>query len=111
MASFEILLSSVRSETPTSFFLVLSKTAFLTCCLPPLLGGAIPPASFLRPARLVTACPLSSQQSSSRTKENIGRKPLRVAGIVASLPLGAQRGILNYALSTAKLRLVFVWGS
>lgn len=58
MASFEILLISVRSDTPTSFFLVLSKTALVAnwdfCCP----GRAAPPAaaaSFLRPARLVTA--------------------------------------------------------
>lgn len=56
MASFEILLISVRSETPTSFFLVLSNTAFLTWGSPPL-----PPdawallLSFFRPARFVTA--------------------------------------------------------
>lgn len=57
MASLEILLIRVRSDTPTSFFLVLSKTAFLAnpaFCPPP---GAAPPASFLRPARLDTACP------------------------------------------------------
>lgn len=29
MASLETLLSSVRSDTPTSFFLVVSKVAFL----------------------------------------------------------------------------------
>ena len=34
IASFEILLMSVRSDTPTSFFLVDSKTAFRTCGLP-----------------------------------------------------------------------------
>ena len=57
MASFEILLNSVRSETPTSFFLVLSKTAFLTCCCPPRLleGPVVVLGSFLRPARFVTA--------------------------------------------------------
>ena len=54
MASFEILLSSVRSETPTSFFFVLSKTAFLTWGFPPALEAFALPASFLRPARLVT---------------------------------------------------------
>ena len=59
IASLEILLISVRSDTPTSFFLVLSKTAFLNCGRPPLLppvrlaSGA---ASFLRPALLVTPC-------------------------------------------------------
>ncbi len=57
MASLEILLKSVRSETPTSFFLVLSKTAFLTCCCPPRLleGPVVVLGSFLRPARFVTA--------------------------------------------------------
>lgn len=56
MASLEILLIRVRSETPTSFFLVDSKTAFFANCdcgwPPPALE---PPASFLRPARFVTA--------------------------------------------------------
>jgi hypothetical protein len=54
MASLEILLISVRSETPTSFFFVVSKTAFAAnwafCCPPPAA------ASFLRPARFDTAC-------------------------------------------------------
>ena len=57
MASLEILLISVRSETPTSFFLVVSKTAFVAnwafCCPPPAAAAAA--ASFLRPARLDTA--------------------------------------------------------
>jgi hypothetical protein len=54
-----ILLIKVKSDTPTSFFFVVSKTAFL-------IGPLLPPplaapedfdaaASFLRPARLVTA--------------------------------------------------------
>jgi hypothetical protein len=55
MASFEILLISVRSDTPTSFFLVDSKTArlmgpFDLDASPDLAG-----ASFFRPARFVTA--------------------------------------------------------
>jgi hypothetical protein len=52
MASFDTLLMSVRSETPTSFFLVLSKTAFFANC-----AFCCPPAaaSFLRPARFETA--------------------------------------------------------
>jgi hypothetical protein len=59
MASLEILLISVRSETPTSFFLVVSKTAFVAnwaafCCPPPPAAAAA--ASFLRPARFDTAC-------------------------------------------------------
>src|ERR1700748_2641047 len=59
MASFEILLISVRSDTPTSFFFVVSNTARLICPLPepPLERpeSACLPASFLRPARFVTA--------------------------------------------------------
>jgi hypothetical protein len=58
MASLEILLISVRSDTPTSFFLVLSKTALDANCDLGCPGRAAPPAaaaSFLRPARLVTA--------------------------------------------------------
>lgn len=57
MASFEILLISVRSETPTSFFLVVSKTAFFVnpAFGPPPAACLEPPASFLRPARFVTA--------------------------------------------------------
>jgi len=54
MASFEILLIRVRSDTPTSFFLVLSNTAFFEKAA----FWAPPPAaaaSFLRPARLLTA--------------------------------------------------------
>jgi hypothetical protein len=54
IASFETLLIRVRSETPTSFFLVVSKTAFFANCD----FGCPPPAaaaSFLRPARFVTA--------------------------------------------------------
>ena len=48
---------SVRSETPTSFFLVLSKAAFRTWGFPPpLLAACALLVSFLRPARLVTAC-------------------------------------------------------
>lgn len=65
MASLEILLISVRSETPTSFFLVVSKTALVAnwafCCP----GRAAPPAaaaSFLRPARLDTAPYTSPRQ-------------------------------------------------
>ena len=55
MASFEILLIKVRSETPTSFFLLVSKKAFLTWGFPlPPEGWALP-ASFFRPARFVTA--------------------------------------------------------
>lgn len=54
MASLDTLLISVRSETPTSFFLVVSKTAFLANCD---VGCPLPAAaSFLRPARLETAC-------------------------------------------------------
>jgi len=54
MASLETLLISVRSETPTSFFLVVSNTAFLANCA---VGCPLPAAaSFLRPARLETAC-------------------------------------------------------
>jgi hypothetical protein len=58
MASLEILLISVRSETPTSFFRVVSKTAFFANCAfcPPPAAGLEEPASFLRPARFVTAC-------------------------------------------------------
>lgn len=56
MASFEILLISVRSETPTSFFLVVSKTAFFANWD----GGAPPPVSFLRPARFDTYVRLQS---------------------------------------------------
>lgn len=61
IASLDILLIRVRSETPTSFFLVLSKTAFLICGWPPLLEAlalpVLPAVSvcFLRPARFVTA--------------------------------------------------------
>ena len=55
--SFDILLSNVRSETPTCFFLVVSKTAL--CGFPPDAGALLPLGaalgSFLRPARLVTA--------------------------------------------------------
>ena len=48
---------SVRSETPTSFFLVLSKAAFRTWGFPPpLLVVCALLVSFLRPARFVTAC-------------------------------------------------------
>lgn len=57
IASFDILLIKVRSETPTSFFLVLSKTAFFANCVfsfPPPACLELP-ASFLRPARLLTA--------------------------------------------------------
>jgi hypothetical protein len=36
MASFETLLSRVRSETPISFFFVVSKVAFLGFAPPPL---------------------------------------------------------------------------
>jgi len=58
IASFEILLINVRSETPTSFFFPLSKTALRTwgCAPPPPppgcaeLGGC-----FERPARFVMA--------------------------------------------------------
>jgi hypothetical protein len=65
MASFETLLISVRSETPTSFFLVLSKTAFFANCA---LGCPAPPAaSFLRPARLETAFCESGQYGSMRS--------------------------------------------
>ena len=53
MASLDTLLISVRSETPTSFFLVLSNTAF--AANPPPAAGLEPPPSFLRPARLLTA--------------------------------------------------------
>ena len=57
IASFDILLMSVRSETPTSFFLVLSKAAFRTWGFPPpLFAVCALPGSFLRPARFVTAC-------------------------------------------------------
>lgn len=60
MASLEILLIKVRSDTPTSFFLVLSKTARLMPPLPPpprpVSVGLALEASFLRPARFVTAC-------------------------------------------------------
>jgi hypothetical protein len=52
MASLEILLSKVRSETPTSFFFVLSNTAFFA---KPEVGAPPAPASFLRPARFDTA--------------------------------------------------------
>ena len=64
MASLEILLNSVRSDTPTSFFLVLSKTAFLTCSCPTRFveGGAVVGLSFLRPARFVTAWEVKSQR-------------------------------------------------
>lgn len=48
---------SVRSDTPTSFFLVLSKAAFRTWGFPPpLLAACALLVSFLRPARFVTAC-------------------------------------------------------
>ena len=51
---------SVRSETPTSFFLVLSKAAFRTWGFPPpLLDACALLVSFLRPARFVTACECS----------------------------------------------------
>lgn len=80
MASFEILLISVRSDTPTSFFLVLSKTALVAnwdfCCP----GRAAPPAaaaSFLRPARLVTACSALGQRLSCLQRRG-GRRGRRV---------------------------------
>ena len=61
IASFDILLMSVRSETPTSFFLVLSKAAFRTWGFPPpLLAACALLVSFLRPARFVTAYKSSS---------------------------------------------------
>ncbi len=50
---------SVRSETPTSFFFVLSNTAFLTLGLPPpplAPAGAATVATLLLPARFVTPC-------------------------------------------------------
>ena len=53
MASLEILLISVRSETPTSFFLVVSKTALVANWA---LGAALAadwPPTALRAARLV----------------------------------------------------------
>jgi hypothetical protein len=58
MASFDILLMRVRSETPTSFFFEVSKMARLMG--PWLEPEAFPPkevplVSFFRPARLVTA--------------------------------------------------------
>lgn len=53
MASFEILLIRVRSETPTSFFLVVSKTAFVAnWALGAALAAGWPPTA-LRAARLV----------------------------------------------------------
>jgi hypothetical protein len=61
IASLEILLIRVRSETPTSFFLVVSKTAFFANWD----GGAPPPVSFLRPARFETCTWLQSVCSSS----------------------------------------------
>lgn len=61
MASFEILLISVRSDTPTSFFLVVSKTARLIGPLSRPLEAVLElGASFFRPARLVTACSKSA---------------------------------------------------
>jgi hypothetical protein len=54
MASFEILLMRVRSDTPTSFFLVDSKTARLMGPFD-LEASADLGASFFRPARFVTA--------------------------------------------------------
>lgn len=74
IASLDILLIRVRSETPTSFFLVLSNTAFLICGWPPLLEALALPVSptvsicFLRPARFVTAY---SKVSTSSPKEKI----------------------------------------
>lgn len=55
MASFDILLINVRSDTPTSFFFPVSNTAFLTCGWAPLFGVAEAAACLLLPARLVTA--------------------------------------------------------
>ena len=67
IASFDILLMSVRSETPTSFFLVLSKAAFRTWGFPPpLLAACALLVSFLRPARFVTACQNSISVYSQR---------------------------------------------
>ena len=53
MASFEILLISVRSETPTSFFLVVSKTAFVANWDLGAVRAAGWPPTALRAARLV----------------------------------------------------------
>lgn len=76
IASLDILLIRVRSETPTSFFLVLSNTAFLICGWPPLLEALALPvlpmvsACFLRPARFVTAYSKVSTSSPKRKADN-----------------------------------------
>lgn len=76
IASLDILLIRVRSETPTSFFLVLSNTAFLICGWPPLLEALALPvlptvsACFLRPARFVTAYSKVSTSSPNRKADN-----------------------------------------
>jgi hypothetical protein len=65
IASLEILLIRVRSETPTSFFLVVSKTAFFAnwdVGWPPLAAGFAAAASFLRPARFDTAYTMMCQR-------------------------------------------------
>jgi hypothetical protein len=46
MASFETLLIKVRSETPTSFFFVVSKAAFLIFGLLLPEGAVRPPPSW-----------------------------------------------------------------